>query len=106
MTLPHITVVTHFLEAISDLETTIENLFDSFCCNNFKVNSSKCHLFLSLFNLTPININNYSIEGSSSQKFIGVTFDSNFIFEKHINEICKIKIKNYMPLPDMLKHEY
>ena len=72
-----------FLEAISDLETTIENLFDSFCCNNFKVNSSTCHLFLSLFNFKPININNSSIEGSSSEKLITVTFDSNFIFEKH-----------------------
>ena len=39
-----------FLEVISDLETTIDNLFDWFCCNNFKVNPSKCHLFLSPFN--------------------------------------------------------
>ena len=30
-----------FLEIISDLETTIENLFDWFCCNNFKVNLCK-----------------------------------------------------------------
>ena len=35
-----------FLEVISDLETTIENLFDWFCCNHFKVNPSKCHLLL------------------------------------------------------------
>ena len=32
-----------FLEEISDLETTIENLFDWFCHNNFEVNPSKCH---------------------------------------------------------------
>ena len=41
-----------FLEIISDLET-INNLFDWFYCNNFKVNPSKCHLFLSPFNLNP-----------------------------------------------------
>ena len=76
-------------EVISDLETTINNLFDWFCCNNFKVNPSKCHLFLSPFNLKSKNIKNVSIEGSSSKKFIGVTVDSNFTFEKHINELCK-----------------
>ena len=78
-----------FLEVISDLETTINNLFDWFCCNNFKVNPSKCHLFLSPFNLKSINIKNFSIEGSSSKKCLGVTVDSNFTFEKHINELCK-----------------
>ena len=78
-----------FLEVISDLETTIKNLFDWFCCNNFKVNPSKCHLFLSPFNLKSINIKTFSIEGSSSEKFLGVTVDSNFTFEKHINELCK-----------------
>ena len=77
------------MEVISDLETTINNLFDWFCCNNFKVNPSKCHLFLSPFNLKSINIKKFSIEGSSSEKFLGVTVDSNFTFEEHINELCK-----------------
>ena len=77
------------LEAISNLETTRDNLFDWFCKYNFKVNPSKCHLFLSPFNLKSINIKNSSIEGSSSKKFLGVTADSNFTFQKHINELCK-----------------
>ena len=77
-----------FLEVVPDLETTINNLFDWFYFNNFKVNLSKCHLFLSTFNLKPINIKNFSIEGSTSEKFLGVTVDSNFTFEKHINELC------------------
>ena len=29
------------------------------------------------------------IEGSSSETFLGITFDSNFTFEKYINELCK-----------------
>ena len=41
------------------------------------------------FNLKCINIKNSSIEGNSSEKFLGVTVDSNFTFEKHINELCK-----------------
>ena len=77
------------MEVISDLETTINNLFDWFCCNNFNLNPSKCHLFLSTFNLKSINIKNFSIEESSSEKFLGVTVDSNFTFEKHINELRK-----------------
>ena len=36
-----------------------------------------------------MNIKNSSIGGSSSEKFFGVTVDSNFTFEKHINELCK-----------------
>ena len=78
-----------FLEVIPDLETTIDNLFDWFCCNNFIVSPSKCHLFLSPFNLKSINIKSSSIEGISSEKFIGVTVDSNFTFENHINELCQ-----------------
>ena len=57
--------------------------------DDFKVNPCKCHLFLSPFNLKSINIKKFSIEGSSSEKFLGVTVGSNFTFEKHINELCK-----------------
>ena len=78
-----------FLEVISDLETAIDNLFDWFCCNNFKAISSKCHLFLSPFNLKSINSKKSYIEGSSSKKFLGVTVGSNFRFEKNINVLCK-----------------
>lgn len=45
-----------FLEVISDLEIKIGNLFDWFCCNNFKVNPSNCYFFLSPFNVKSINI--------------------------------------------------
>ena len=47
------------------------------------------HTILLPFNVKSINIKNSSIEGSSSKKFVGVTFDSNFTFEKHINKACK-----------------
>ena len=78
-----------FLEAISDLETTKENHFDWFCCSNCKVNLSKCNLFLSPFDLKSINIKNSSIERSCSEKFWGVTVDSNFTLEKHLNKLRK-----------------
>ena len=30
-----------------------------------------------------------STEGSSNKKFVGVAVDSNFTFEKHLNELCR-----------------
>ena len=77
------------MKAISYLETTIDNLFDWFCSNNFNVNPPKCHLFLSPLNLKSTNIKNTTTEGSSSEKIIGVTVYSNFTFEELINELCK-----------------
>ena len=56
-----------FLEAISYLDTTIDNLFDWLCSNSLKVTPSKCHLFLSPFNSKSINVKNYSIEGRCSK---------------------------------------
>ena len=46
-----------FLKTISDLEITLDNLFNWFCYNNFKANASTCHLLLSPFNAKSININ-------------------------------------------------
>ena len=32
------------------------------------------------------------VQGSSSEKFLGITIDSNFTFEKHINELIYLFI--------------
>ena len=77
------------METISDVEITLDNLFNWLCYNNFKANVSKCNLFLTPFNEKSINIKSSVIEGSSSEKFLGITIDSNFTFDKHINELCK-----------------
>ena len=78
-----------FLETISDLEITWDNFSNWFCYKNFKANASKFHLFLLHFNAKSINITSSIIEGNSSEKFLGITIDSNFNFEKRINEFCK-----------------
>ena len=78
-----------FLETISDLEITLDKLFNWFCYNNFKANASKCHFFLSPFNTNFNNTKSSVIAVSSSEKFLGITIDSNFTFEKHVNELCK-----------------
>ena len=35
------------------------------------------------------NIKSSVIEASSSEKFLGITVDRNFTFEKHTNEFCR-----------------
>ena len=77
------------MEATSNLETTIDNLFDWFCYNNFIANPSNCHLFSSPFNYKSINIKSSSIEGSSRENFLGEAIDSNFTIEKHKNELYR-----------------
>ena len=65
-----------FFETIPDLEITLDKLFNWSCYNNFKANTSKCHLFLSPFNAKSINMKSSAIEGSSSEKFLGITIES------------------------------
>ena len=77
------------METISDLEITLDNLFNWFCYNSFKANTSKYHSFLSPSNTTSISIKSSVIEGRSSKKFIDFTINLNFTFQKHINELCK-----------------
>ena len=82
------------------MEITLDNLFNWFCNNSFKTNASKCHLFLSPFNAKFININSSLIVSSSSKTFLGITTDSKFTFEKHINGLCK---KRNLELPGLTR---
>ena len=72
-----------FLGTMSDLEMTLDTLFNWSCYSNFKANASKCNLFLSPLNAKSVNIKSSVIEGSSWEKFLDMTIDSNFTFEKH-----------------------
>ena len=65
-----------FSETISDLEITLDNLFNWFCYNDFRANASKCHFFLSPLNAKSINIKTSVTEGSCSENFLGNTIDS------------------------------
>ena len=56
--------------------------------NNLKANASKFHLFLSPYQLVPVNIKCSIIESSNCEKLLGIYIGSNFSFEYHINRIC------------------
>ena len=72
-----------------NLELTIYKIFNWFTYNNFKANATKCHFFLSPYQSATINIDGSIIKKSNSQKLLGVTIDSNFTFEEHINNLCR-----------------
>ena len=76
-----------FLETVSDLEVTLDNLLNSFCYKNFKANASKCHFLLPLFHGKSITVKSSVIEGSCGEKFLALQLI--VILEKRINELCK-----------------
>ena len=76
-----------FNEAINNLEATTEKVFEWFSFNNLKVNTSKCHLFVSPYEPISLNVSGSTIESSSCEKLLGIFIDSNFTFEYHIKRI-------------------
>ena len=78
-----------FNEAINNLETTTEKIFEWFSFNNLKANTSKCHLFVFPYEPVSLNVRGSTTESSSCEKLLGIFIDSNFTFEYHINRICR-----------------
>ena len=54
-----------------------------------KVNTGKSHLLLSCNSRDTATIDNNNTESEDEQVLLGITIDSNLIFENHINSICK-----------------
>ena len=54
-----------------------------------KVNVDKRHLLLSGNTQLTSNIDNNLITSEKEQMLLGITTDSNFSFEEHINNLCK-----------------
>ena len=79
----------HCDNLINNMELTVENIFGWFEFNNLKANASKCHSFSSPHQHTLININGSVIKSSNSEKLLGITIDSDFTFEEHINKLWR-----------------
>ena len=86
----------HCDNLISNLELTVNKIFNWFVYNNLKVNVSKGHFFLSPRQHTSININASVIKRSNSEKLLGITIDSDFPFEEQINTNVEKLAKNCM----------
>ena len=53
-----------------------------------KTNEDECHLIVSTNELTEIQIGDFSIKNSGSEKFIVVSTDSKLNFDCHVNHLC------------------
>ena len=74
---------------VQESEVSSSILFTWLRNNYLKQNTDKGHLLLSGNNKVTANIDGNIIESEESQVLLGVTIDSNFSFDKYINNLCK-----------------
>ena len=74
---------------VNNLEQSSTILFKWLSNNYMKVNTGKGHLLLSGNSRATATIGNSYIESEDEQVLLGITIDSNLIFESRINSICK-----------------
>ena len=75
-------------EVIIYLQESSKKLFKWFADNQMKANEDKCHLIISTNELTEIQIGDFSIKNSTSEKLLGVNIDSKLNFDCHVNHLC------------------
>ena len=80
---------TNHKSVVQELEVSSSVLFTWLRNNYMKANTDKSHLLLSGDNKITSNIDGSIIESEESQVLLGVTIDSNLLFDKHINNLCK-----------------
>ena len=74
---------------IKSLEEVSKKLFKWFDDNLMKSNADKCHLLVSTNETMKIQVENYNIANSKCEKLLGINFDHNLNFDKHLSELCK-----------------
>ena len=74
---------------IKSLQSTLNGVLEWYQESYFKANADKCHLFLSPFCNKEMTLANYKIASSNSEELLGVVIDSEVIFAKHIENICR-----------------
>ena len=74
---------------IKSLEEVSKKLFKWFDDNLMKSNADKCNLLVSTNETVKIQVGNYNIANSKCEKLLGINFDHNMNFDKHLSELCK-----------------
>ena len=75
---------------VEDLEDSAGSIFNWFANNQMQGNATKCHVLLgtkrkrSILDVAAV----LDLPLSKSEKLLGVTYDIQLCFEKHINNIC------------------
>ena len=66
-------------EVIFSLQESSEKLFKWFADNQIKFNENKCHLIVSTNELVEIQIGDFTIKDSASEKLLGINIDSKLV---------------------------
>ena len=69
-----------------------------------KANPGKSHVLLSSNIQREVPFDNVQVTTSISEKLLGITFDSELKFEKHISKVCNIVNKNLYALHCIINH--
>ena len=85
-------------EVIFSLQESSKKLFKWFADNQMKANEDKCHLIVSTNELTEMQIGDFTIKNSASEKSLGVNIDSKLNFEYHVKHLCNKTNKNLRAL--------
>ena len=89
------------------LQESSKKIIKWFADNQMKTNEDKCHLIANTNELTDIQIGDYSVKNSGSEKLFGVNIGSKLNFACHVNHLCNkankksralIRVTPYMTL--------
>ena len=82
-------MITRFIIQVKiSLQESSKQLFKRFFHNQMKSNSDKCHLIVSTNDTTEIQIGDFEIKSSSTEKLLGVTIDCKLNFDSHVKHLC------------------
>ena len=76
------------IDVILSLQESSKQLFKWFYDNQMKSNSDKCRLIVSTNDTTEIQIGDFVIKSSSTEKLLGVNIDCKLNFDSHVKHLC------------------
>ena len=76
-------------DVIVSLERASASLFSWFENNLLKGNADKCHFLVSTSQEVSLNVNNFKIKNRDCEKRLGVKFDSKYMFDQYIADLCR-----------------
>ena len=78
----------NIVEVKFSLQESSKKPFKWFADNQMKANEDKCHLIVSTNELSEIQIGDFTIKNSASEKLVVGNIDSKLNFDCHVNHLC------------------
>ena len=75
-------------KTIKSFEEISKPLIEWFKDNEIKLNPNKCHLIFSYSDIISINVGDFTIKYTKSEKLIKVSLDNKFNFQSHMENLC------------------